>query len=63
MARHISNEFRSHLSEKLMDLGNISAGAMVIGQFVSANKFSISAFMGGLFLAFTCYTISYLVNH
>ncbi|MBI3577219.1 hypothetical protein HY086_04235 [Candidatus Gottesmanbacteria bacterium] len=30
-----SKDFRSRLSDKLMDLGNVTAGALVLGQFVS----------------------------
>jgi len=46
-----------------MDLGNISAAALVIGQFVSNRSFSILIFLGGMSLTIACYTISYLISN
>lgn len=37
-----SREFRAQFSEKLMDLGNIVAGALVFGPFLSKQDFSLS---------------------
>ena len=58
----ISSQFRKSLSEKLMDLGNITAGALVIGQLVSGKEFSLPRFMGGIVVALSCYTVSYIVS-
>lgn len=45
-----------------MDLGNITAGALVIGQLVSGKEFSLPGFAGGILVAVSCYTVSYLVS-
>jgi len=37
----MSNEQRKLFAEKLLDLANIVAGALVFGQFVSGQVFSI----------------------
>ena len=60
--RKISVAFRSRLSEKLMDLGNLIAIALVIGQFVSGQEFSLALFIVGLALMFGCYIMSYVVS-
>lgn len=63
MARaRVKPEFRSNLSEKLMDLGNLTAVALVLGQFIAQKDFSIAIFFWGLILTILCYVISYLVS-
>ena len=63
MARiKIKPEFRLQLSEKLMDLGNLVAAALVFGQFISGKEFSIMLFSIGIILMSACYIISYIVN-
>ena len=64
MARgiRIKPEFRSQLSEKLMDLGNFVAAALVLGQFVSGREFSMVLFAIGIILMVACYLISYIVS-
>lgn len=54
-------EYRAQFSEKLMDMGNITAGALVFGQFLSDRKFSLSLFLVGIGLMVSCYAISFLV--
>ena len=58
----IKQEFRSKFSEKLMDLGNLVAAALVFGQFISGNEFLWITFASGMLLATLCYTISYLIS-
>jgi hypothetical protein len=53
--------FRSLFAEKLMDLGNIIVAALVLSQFVSAQKFSFLLFTLGLIMAIIFYVISYYV--
>jgi len=43
-----------------MELGNLTIGALVLGQFVSEKQFSGSVFMAGVLLAVLCYTGNYL---
>ncbi len=62
MARYkFSSAFKSKLSEKLMDLGNLSLGALALGQLVSNLPFSWVSFTGGVALFFACYFISYML--
>lgn len=58
----IKPEFRSNLSEKLMDLGNLTAVALVIGQFITQKEFSFAIFFWGLILTIICYVMSYFVS-
>ena len=44
-----------------MDLGNIIVAALVLSQFVSAQKFSFLLFTLGLIIAIIFYVISYHV--
>jgi len=61
MKLKVTREFRSHLSEKLMDLGNLVIVAMTIGQFVEKKQFSILVFISGIILTILCYIISYVI--
>ncbi|MEK7597228.1 MAG: hypothetical protein AAB441_01125 [Patescibacteria group bacterium] len=54
--------FRSQFAEKLMDLRNITITALVLSQFISDKKFSISMFVFGIILAIISYVISYLIS-
>ncbi len=45
-----------------MELGNLTIGALVLGQFVSDRHFSLIIFTAGITVAILCYTIGYLVN-
>ncbi|MEK7518194.1 MAG: hypothetical protein AAB583_06655 [Patescibacteria group bacterium] len=63
MARiKIKQEFRLQLSEKLMDLGNLVAAALIIGQFISDREFSVTLFIIGMILAIILYLASYIVS-
>ncbi len=55
----MSREERKLLAEKLLDLANIVAGAMVFGQFVSGQEFSISVFGVGLLITIFLYLGGY----
>ena len=57
-----SAKFRSRLSEKLMDLGNLVAAALIIGQFISDREFSVTLFIIGMILAIILYLASYIVS-
>jgi len=58
----IKKEFRSKLSEKIMDLGNLSFAGLVIGQFVSGLMFNTNLFAIGITFAIVCYLVSYFVE-
>ena len=45
-----------------MDLGNITITALVLSQFISDKKFSLSMFVFGIILAIISYVISYLIS-
>ena len=54
--------FRSLFTEKLMDLGNIIATALIFSQFLSEKQFSIKLFTLGLIMAIISYVISYIIS-
>ena len=58
----ITPQFRTRFSEKLMDLGNLAVAALVLGQFVSAQTFSITLLTLGLVLMIFCYIISFVIS-
>lgn len=43
-----TKEYRSKLSEKLMDLGNFAAAGLILAQFVNGSEFSNQQFIAGL---------------
>lgn len=57
-----SKIYRKQLSEKLMDLGNLTLVALVFGQLVSGQAISLLALILGLVVYVLCYTISYLIS-
>lgn len=58
----VSSEFRLLLSDKLMDLGNLSGAALILGQFIGDKAFSTNLFIVGLILMFSCYIISFVIS-
>lgn len=63
MARiRVKKEFRARFSEKLLDLGNIAAGAMIFGQFISGNELSVKLIIVGFVLTIVSYIISYIIS-
>jgi hypothetical protein len=55
----MSNEQRQMFAEKLADLANLIAGALVFGQFVSGQAFSLLTFLLGIILASIVYYVAY----
>jgi hypothetical protein len=58
----IKTEFRSLLSDKLMDLGNLVAATLVFGQFLTGKEFSVVVFIAGIILMTACYIGSYILS-
>ena len=58
----MSDRQRQMFAEKLLDLANIAAGALVFGQFVSGQSINISTFLLGIVLAVVFYAVSYLFS-
>ena len=56
-----TNGERKVYSEKLADLGNIVAGALVFGQFVSDGGFHFKTFLLGLLSTVGLYLWSYII--
>ncbi|OGK35842.1 hypothetical protein A3A93_01155 [Candidatus Roizmanbacteria bacterium RIFCSPLOWO2_01_FULL_38_12] len=54
----ISKRYKYIFSEKVMDLGNISAGALVFSQFISGKELSLTSFLAGIILLIVTYFIS-----
>lgn len=44
-----------------MDLGNLVAATLVLGQFVGGKEFSLNAMLLGVIIMAICYITSYLV--
>lgn len=63
MKKSSKREFRSKLSEKVMDLGNLVVAGLVIGQFISERTFSIELFIAGIAVTVICYFLSYLIYY
>lgn len=57
----VSPQFRTKLSEKLMDLGNLVAVSLAIGQFISGQTFSMALFVSGIGVLLLCYLVSYAI--
>ena len=60
--RKISAKFRQSFSEKIMELGNLVATALVFGQFISSREFSLEAFILGMIFTGATYFISYEIS-
>lgn len=54
--------FRARFSEKLMELGNLVAVALVFGQFITDRPFSLPVFAIGIALTLLIYTFSYIID-
>jgi hypothetical protein len=57
-----SAKFKTQLSEKLMDLGNLALAGLAFGQFISNKPFSLMIFIGGVLFSVSCYMGSYVVS-
>ncbi len=59
-----SKAFRARLSEKLMELGNISLGSLVFVPIISEiNHLSVLFASMGLVVALVSYTTSYIISN
>jgi hypothetical protein len=52
---------RKFISDKLGTLGNIAAGALIFGQFLSKESFSFLSFVLGFVFLFTCYLTGHII--
>ena len=52
---------RQFISDKLGTLGNIAAGALIFGQFLSKEFFNFPSFVSGFVFLFTCYLTGYII--
>jgi len=52
---------RKFISDKLGTLGNIAAGALIFGQFLSGEAFRFPLFLFGVVFWITCYLAGYLI--
>lgn len=55
-------EYRMHVADRLMELGNLVAVSLVFGQLLIKEKFSMEVFLLGSFVTILCYIISYLIT-
>lgn len=59
----MSHAQRKLFAEKMADLANIAAGALVFGQFVSGEQISATSLVMGIILALILYSASYLFSN
>lgn len=52
---------RNRLSEKVADLGNLAAAAMLFGQLLSGKPLDLQAAILGVVTVSVCYLISFLL--
>ena len=45
-----------------MEMGNLTAAGLIIGQFVTGKGFSWNVFTIGILLSIFCYIMSYIVS-
>ena len=57
----MSPQQRNRLSEKVADLGNLAAAAMLFGQVLSGKSIDLRAAILGIIAASACYLISFLL--
>jgi hypothetical protein len=62
MKQKTKKTFRIKFAEKMMDLGNIIATALIFSQFLSEKQFSLRLFTFGLILTTISYIVSYIVS-
>ena len=58
-----SSDFKTRLSDKLMDLGNYVAVGTVIGQFIAEKPVSQDILVGGIIGTLLLYLAGYFVSH
>jgi hypothetical protein len=57
MVKRYSDDQRARIGEKLLDLGNIAAGALLFGQFISSRPFDIQLAISGVIVVIGLYLI------
>ena len=57
----MNQDQRKFISDKLGTLGNIAAGALIFGQFLSKESFSFPSFVFGFAFCVTCYLTGYII--
>jgi len=62
MAFKMSRELRKKQAEKIMDLANIGAGALLFGQFIAEQKFSWLTTLVGVAILVGGYAVSYKLH-
>ncbi len=62
LERVLTNEQRRLFAAKLAELGNIVAGALIIGQFLSGDGFRLQAFLIGITIYFNFYLWAYVLS-
>ena len=55
----LNKKTRELWAEKIVDLSNIGAGALIFGQFLSEKGFSLSSIFLGVIIILIGYTISF----
>lgn len=59
----LNKKSRDNLSEKLMDLGNISFGTLFISQLISTGNFNLSKATIGMIILISTYTFAIILTN
>jgi hypothetical protein len=57
MVKRYTEDQRGRIGEKLLDLGNIAAGALLFGQFISDRPFNMLIASSGLIAVVVLYIV------
>lgn len=57
MVKHYTQDQRGRIGEKFLDLGNIAAGALMFGQFISDKPFSLGIAVLGFLVVIVLYLV------
>ena len=58
----LTHEQRKLFAEKLLDFANLDAGALVVGQLISDQPFSLFLCIAGVLSTLSLYTLAYFLS-
>lgn len=61
VVKHLTQDQREKVAEKLMELGNVAAGALLFGQALSGSPFNFTLAFLGLLLLFWFYAMAFIL--
>jgi uncharacterized membrane protein YgdD (TMEM256/DUF423 family) len=58
MAKHLTNDQRGRIAEKIMEWGNLVFAGLVIGKALSGTRFDVVTFLGGILVFAGAYVLA-----